>query len=60
MVYETDSIPSYMIDFDIDWRDLDEGTQKYFKKKFNITDENRPLYVSIFNGNVSIMYRNEV
>ena len=60
MVYETDCIPSYMIDFDIDWRDLDEGTQKYFKKKFNITDENIPLYVSIFNGNVSIMYRNEV
>jgi hypothetical protein len=60
MVYETDRIPSFLINFDIDWCDLDEDNQNFFKEKFNITDENKPMYVSIFDGNVSIVYKKEI
>lgn len=60
MVYETDIIPSFKLNFDIDWRDLDKDNREYFKKKFVITDANKPMYVSFFNGNVSIVYKKEI
>lgn len=60
MVYETDIIPFFKLNFDIDWRDLDKDNREYFKKKFAITDANKPMYVSFFNGNVSIVYKKEI
>lgn len=60
MVYKTDIIPSFKLNFDIDWRDLDKDNREYFKKKFVITDDNKPMYVSFFNGNVSIVYKKEI
>lgn len=60
MVYETDIIPSFKLNFDIDWRDLDKDNREYFKKKFVIDDANKPMYVSFFNGNVSIVYKKEI
>lgn len=60
MVYETDIIPSFKLNFDIDWRDLDKDNREYFKKKFVIADANEPMYVSFFNGNVSIVYEKEI
>jgi hypothetical protein len=60
MVYETDIIPSFKLNFDIDWRDLDKDNREYFKKKFVIADANKPMYVSFFNGNVSIVYKKEI
>ena len=60
MVYETDIIPSFKLNFDIDWRDLDKDNREYFKKKFVIDDVNKPMYVSFFNGNVSIVYKKEI
>ena len=60
MVYETDIIPSFKLNFDIDWRDLDKDNREYFKKKFVIADADEPMYVSFFNGNVSIVYEKEI
>lgn len=60
MVYETDIIPSFKLNFDIDWRDLDKDNREYFKKKFVIADANKSMYVSFFNGNVSIVYKKEI
>lgn len=60
MVYETDIIPSFKLNFDIDWCDLDKDNREYFKKKFVIADANKPMYVNFFNGNVSIVYKKEI
>ena len=60
MIIETESIPAGDISIDIDWRDLSEDNKEYLKKKFVIDDVNKPMYVSFFNGNVSIVYRKEI
>lgn len=37
-----------------------KDNREYFKKKFVIADANKPMYVSFFNGNVSIVYKKEI
>lgn len=60
MIIETESIPAGDLSIDIDWRDLSEENKEYLRDKFEISDDNKPMYVSFFNGNVSIVYRKEI
>lgn len=57
MIIETESIPVGDLSIDIDWRDLSEENKEYLRDKFEISEDNEPMFLRFFDGEVWVEYK---
>lgn len=57
MIIETESIPAGDLSIDIDWRDLSEENKEYLRDKFEISEDNEPMFLRFFDGEVWVEYK---
>lgn len=57
MIIETETIPAGDLSLDIDWRDLSEENKEYLRDKFEISEDNEPMFVRFFDGEVWVEYK---
>ena len=57
MIIETERIPADYLSFDIDWRDLSEENKEYLRDKFEISEDNEPMFIRFFDGEVWVEYK---
>lgn len=57
MIIETETIPAGDLSLDIDWRDLSEENKEYLRDKFEISEDNEPMFLRFFDGEVWVEYK---
>ena len=57
MIIETETIPAGDLSIDIDWRDLSEENKEYLRDKFEISEDNEPMFLRFFDGEVWVEYK---
>ena len=57
MIIETETIPASDLSIDIDWRDLSEENKEYLRDKFEISEDNEPMFLRFFDGEVWVEYK---
>lgn len=57
MIIETERIPADYLSIDIDWRDLSEENKEYLRDKFEISEDNEPMFLRFFDGEVWVEYK---
>lgn len=57
MIIETETIPASDLSIDIDWRDLSEENKEYLRDKFEISEDNEPMFLRLFDGEVWVEYK---
>ena len=57
MIIETETIPAGDLSIDIDWRDLSEENKEYLRDKFEISEDNEPMFLRFFDGEFWVEYK---